>query len=73
MTSESMDYESSEAERRLSELLGDDVINEVGDNFISFLKNNKNVLQDLFDFYDNGGYVTDYSKKLQPELKNRWF
>ena len=73
MTSESMDYESSEAERRLSELLGDDVINEVGDNFISFLKNNKNVLQDLFDFYDNGGYVTDYSKKLQTELKNRWF
>lgn len=73
MTSESMDYESSEEERRVGELVSDDVNNDIDGDFISFLKNNKEVLQDLFDFYDNGGYVTDYSKKLQTELKNRWF
>ena len=73
MTSESMDYESSEEERRVGELVSDDVTNDIDGDFISFLKNNKEVLQDLFDFYDNGGYVTDYSKKLQTELKNRWF
>lgn len=73
LTSESTDYESSEEERRLSELLGDDVTNGLEDDLLSFLKNNKNVLQDLFNFYDNGGHVTDYSKKLQTELKNRWF
>lgn len=73
MTSESMDYESSEEERRVGELVSDDGTNDIDDDFISFLKNNKEVLQDLFDFYDNGGYVTDYSKKLQTELKNRWF
>lgn len=73
MTSESMDYESSEEERRVGELVSDGVTNDIDGDFISFLKNNKEVLQDLFDFYDNGGYVTDYSKKLQTELKNRWF
>lgn len=73
MTSESMNYESSEEERRVGELVSDDVNNDIDGDFISFLKNNKEVLQDLFDFYDNGGYVTDYSKKLQTELKNRWF
>lgn len=73
MTSESMDYESSEEERRVGELVSGDVTNDIDGDFISFLKNNKEVLQDLFDFYDNGGYVTDYSKKLQTELKNRWF
>lgn len=73
MTSESMDYESSEEERRVGELVSDDVTNDIDDDFISFLKNNKEVLLDLFEFYDNGGYVTDYSKKLQTELKNRWF
>ena len=73
MTSESMDYESSEEERRVGELVSDDVTNDIDGDFISFLKDNKEVLQDLFDFYDNGGYVTDYSKKLQTELKNRWF
>lgn len=73
MTSESMDYESSEEERRVGELVSDGVTNDIDDDFISFLKNNKEALQDLFDFYDNGGYVTDYSKKLQTELKNRWF
>ena len=73
MTSESMDYESSEEERRVGELVSDDVTNDIDGDFISFLKNNTEVLQDLFDFYDNGGYVTDYSKKLQTELKNRWF
>lgn len=73
MTSESMDYESSEEERRVGELVSDDVTNDIDGDFISFLKDNKEVLLDLFDFYDNGGYVTDYSKKLQTELKNRWF
>ncbi len=73
MTSESMDYESSEEERRVGELVSDCVTNDIDGDFISFLKNNKEALQDLFDFYDNGGYVTDYSKKLQTELKNRWF
>lgn len=73
MTSESMDYESSEEERRVGELVSDDVTNDIDGDFIYFLKNNKEVLQDLFDFYDNGGYVTDYSKKLQTKLKNRWF